>query len=99
MAKLGIGIERSRRLAPALGAMETELGGKHVAPEHRVSIEAIGREQPELVLPQADSAARPHFVSDQTKRRDLVALAAATRSAGSRIKLGVYDPNFPKREL
>ena len=52
--ELDVGVERARRLAPALRGVKAELGGEHVADDQRVVVEPVRREWAELVLPQPD---------------------------------------------
>ena len=97
--KLNIGIERTRRLAPALASVKAKLGGEHVADDQRFAVETVWRERAELVLPQPDQPARSHLQRDETKWRDGIALYTPIGQARAGIEFGIDDPDFPERQL
>ena len=70
MSKFDVHVDQARRLTPASGQVEAQLGGCHERDNQGLGVEAIGGKWTQLVLPAADHAARAQLDSDQGERGD-----------------------------
>ena len=96
VSELDVGVQRTRRFAPAFGDVNAKLRGEHVPDDQGLTVETIRRERAELVLPEPHQPARPYFQRDETKRCDGVALHTAIGQSRAGVILGVDEPELPE---